>query len=123
MKCTGTARLALARKQRSDEGMAEGHRTITVDGNRLTLLPEGPQRLDALIELIDRAKASLRLLYYIYRGDRSGTAVRDALVRAAGRGRPPVRCRAQQPHRGTVGRRDRVDRAAQLLPSRPARAP
>ena len=68
------------------EGMAEGHRTLQVDGNRLTLLPEGPQRLEALIALIDGAKASLRLLYYIYRGDRSGTAVRDALVRAVDRG-------------------------------------
>ena len=66
--------------------MAEGHRTLQVDGNRLTLLPEGPQRLAALIELIDGAKTSLRLLYYIYRGDRSGTAVRDALVRAVDRG-------------------------------------
>ena len=66
--------------------MAEGHRTLRVDGNRLTLLPEGPQRFDALIELIDGAKASLRLLYYIYRTDRSGTAVRDALVRASDRG-------------------------------------
>src|SRR4029078_11528627 len=57
-----------------------------VDGNRLTLLPDGPQRLGALIGLIDGARTSLRLLYYIWCEDESGTAVRDALVRAAERG-------------------------------------
>jgi len=57
-----------------------------VDGNRLTLLPDGPQRLEALIALIDEARTSLRLLYYIWCEDESGTRVRDALVRAAERG-------------------------------------
>lgn len=66
--------------------MAEGERTLTVDGNRLTLLPEGPQRFDALIALIDGAETSLRLLYYIYSADRSGEAVRSALLRALDRG-------------------------------------
>src|SRR6195952_6069955 len=60
--------------------------THEVDGNRLTLLPDGPQRLEALIGLIDGARSSLRLLYYIWVEDESGTAVRDALVRAAERG-------------------------------------
>ena len=36
--------------------------TATVEGNRLTLLPDGPQRLDALIALIDEAQESLRIL-------------------------------------------------------------
>ncbi len=57
-----------------------------VAGNTLTLLPDGPQRLDALIGLIDGARESLRLLYYIWCEDESGTRVRDALVRAAARG-------------------------------------
>jgi cardiolipin synthase len=57
-----------------------------VAGNRLTLLPDGPQRLDALIGLIDEARESLRLLYYIWCEDEAGTRVRDALVRAAERG-------------------------------------
>src|SRR3954469_10536038 len=57
-----------------------------VAGNRLTLLPDGPQRLDALIGLIDEARESLRLLYYIWCEDEAGTRVRDALVRAAQRG-------------------------------------
>ena len=58
----------------------------TVDGNRLTLLPDGPERLDALIALIDEAQESLRFLYYIFLGDVSGARVRDALVAAAQRG-------------------------------------
>jgi cardiolipin synthase len=59
---------------------------LTVDGNRLTLHTEGPDRLTALLGLIDGAKSSLRLLYYIYRGDRSGELVRAALDRALDRG-------------------------------------
>ena len=59
---------------------------VLVDGNRLTLITEGPERLAALLGLIDGAKRSLRLLYYIYRGDRSGGLVRDALDRALDRG-------------------------------------
>jgi cardiolipin synthase len=60
--------------------------THEVGGNKLTLLPDGPQRLDALIALIDEARDSLRLLYYIWCQDDSGTRVRDALVMAAERG-------------------------------------
>lgn len=57
-----------------------------VDGNRLTLLPDGPERLSALLGLIGSAKRSVRLLYYIYVDDGAGTAVRDALIAAARRG-------------------------------------
>lgn len=59
---------------------------IEVAGNRLTLLPDGPQRLEALIALIDGATESLRILYYIWEDDEAGRRVRDALLRAAGRG-------------------------------------
>ncbi|TMJ16080.1 MAG: phosphatidylserine/phosphatidylglycerophosphate/cardiolipin synthase family protein [Alphaproteobacteria bacterium] len=58
----------------------------SVGGNRLTPLPDGPERLDALIALIDGAKESLRFLYYMFMDDASGTRVRDALVAAAERG-------------------------------------
>lgn len=61
-------------------------RTWTVDGHRLTLLPDGPDRLEALIRLIDGARSSLRILYYIFEDDAAGTRVRDALVAAGGRG-------------------------------------
>ena len=60
--------------------------TFTVDGNRLTLLDTGPRRLAALIDLIERAQTSLRVIYYIYSDDESGRRVRDALVDAATRG-------------------------------------
>jgi cardiolipin synthase len=60
--------------------------TTIVEGNHLTLLPGGPERLDALIRLIDEAERSLRILYYIFKDDESGRRVRDALVAAVGRG-------------------------------------
>jgi len=59
---------------------------VDVAGNRLTLLEDGPERLEALIALIDGAKESLRLLYYIWCEDAVGARVRDALVEAARRG-------------------------------------
>ena len=59
---------------------------FTVDANRLTLLTTGPDRFDTLIALIDGARESLRLLYYIFADDKAGHAVADALVAAAGRG-------------------------------------
>jgi cardiolipin synthase len=61
-------------------------RTLDVDGNALTLIPDGPERFEALIALIDGSKTSLRLLYYTYRADASGEAVRDGLMRAVVRG-------------------------------------
>jgi cardiolipin synthase len=60
--------------------------SVEVAGSRLTLLPEGPERLEALIGLIEGAKESLRVLYYIFLDDCSSRRVRDALVAAAGRG-------------------------------------
>ncbi|HEX4738042.1 MAG TPA: phosphatidylserine/phosphatidylglycerophosphate/cardiolipin synthase family protein [Allosphingosinicella sp.] len=60
--------------------------TAEVDGNRLALLADGPARLDALIALIDGARESLRILYYMFMDDASGTRVRDALIAAAERG-------------------------------------
>lgn len=58
---------------------------FTVDGNRLTLLVEGSVRLKALIDLIDGAQHSLRLLYYIYTPDETGRMVCDAMERALDR--------------------------------------
>ena len=61
-------------------------RTLMVDGNRLRVLPDGPDRLEALIALIDGATQSLRLLYYIYLGGNSGDRVKEAVLRAIDRG-------------------------------------
>lgn len=60
--------------------------SLAVAGNRLTLLADGPERLDAVLELIGSARESLRFLYYMFMDDSSGTLVRDALIAAAGRG-------------------------------------
>lgn len=70
-------------------GASNGHmdrRSVEVDGNRLTLLTEGHERLDALIALIDGARQSVRMLYYIYKGDRAGTRIWQAMERALDRG-------------------------------------
>jgi cardiolipin synthase A/B len=57
-----------------------------VDGNRLSLLTKGPDRLDALVALIDNAQTNLKLLYYIYAEDAAGQRVHNAMLAAAGRG-------------------------------------
>jgi cardiolipin synthase len=59
---------------------------VEVAGNRLTLLADGPGRLEALIGLIEGARESLRVLYYMFMDDSSGTRVREALIAAADRG-------------------------------------
>ncbi|HJS41128.1 MAG TPA: phosphatidylserine/phosphatidylglycerophosphate/cardiolipin synthase family protein [Sphingomicrobium sp.] len=61
-------------------------RMVTVDGNRLILLPDGPDRLEGVLDLIGTARSSVRVLFYIYAGDWSGRKVRDALLAACGRG-------------------------------------
>ena len=66
--------------------MTHGRPSATVDGNRLTLLTEGPDRLASLLALIGGARHSLRMLYYIYVDDAAGAAVRTALIAAARRG-------------------------------------
>src|SRR3954453_17758259 len=85
--------LALRFPRRHARAMAEAAQqdqaepvSVVVAGNRLTLLADGPARLDALIALIDDARESLRVLYYIFLDDVSGTRVRDALIAASGRG-------------------------------------
>lgn len=60
--------------------------SFTVEGNRLTLLTEGPERLETLLALIDSAEQSLRVLYYIYLDDAAGAAIRAGLIAAAARG-------------------------------------
>lgn len=61
-------------------------RTVTVDGNRLVLLTDGPDRLAAMLDLIAKARSSVRVLFYIFAGDAAGQTVRDALLAARQRG-------------------------------------
>ena len=55
-------------------------------GNTAALLPDGTSFFPVLLELIGNAKHHLHLEFYIWRNDRTGVAVRDALVKAVQRG-------------------------------------
>lgn len=57
-----------------------------VAGNRLRLLPGGLERFDALIGLIEAARESIRVLFYMFTEDEAGLLVLQALTRAAARG-------------------------------------
>ena len=61
-------------------------KAFDVDGNSLSLLTAGPERLDALVALIAGAQTSLKLLYYMYADDEAGQRVHNALLAAAARG-------------------------------------
>ncbi|PLK23097.1 cardiolipin synthase B [Porphyrobacter sp. TH134] len=60
--------------------------SLTAAGHEFTFYPRGQDRLRALVDLIGSAEASLRVFYYLFDSDISGTMVRDALVEAARRG-------------------------------------
>ncbi len=60
--------------------------TLTVDGHRLTVHIDGKARLAALLRLIDEARSTLRLCYYIFADDPVGRTVRDSLTAACARG-------------------------------------
>jgi len=59
--------------------------TIMLAGNRLRLITQGVALRDTLIGLIEGARHSLKLYYYIFADDGSGVLVRDALVAARAR--------------------------------------
>jgi cardiolipin synthase A/B len=57
-----------------------------VAGNVLEVIETGAGRLRAILELIEQAQQSVKLLFYMFNPDRVGERVRDALVEAAQRG-------------------------------------
>ncbi len=57
-----------------------------VDGHQLRLTIGGPARFSAILKVIDDAKETLRLFFYIFDPDQAGQIVCDALVRARARG-------------------------------------
>ena len=59
---------------------------FTLDGNDLRVIDHGPALRGALIQLIDGARESLKLYYYIFADDHSGRLVLDRLVAARARG-------------------------------------
>lgn len=60
--------------------------TMAAAGHQLAFYPDGPGRLQRLLQLIEEAQSSFDVAFYIFADDASGTAVRDALVAAARRG-------------------------------------
>jgi cardiolipin synthase A/B len=59
---------------------------FVAQGQSLMFHPAGAERLEALLELIGAARERLQVSFYIFAGDGSGIAVRDALAAAAARG-------------------------------------
>ena len=57
-----------------------------VEGLKVTIYPDGQDRLNALLEAIGSAQSSLKVVFYIFACDATGTKVRDALTKAAQRG-------------------------------------
>lgn len=85
--CHGTfSRCMAIEMEAQNQAGEETGPVFEVAGNRLMLLSGGAQRLAALIELIEGARTSLRLLYYIYSDDEAGNRVRAALLAAVDRG-------------------------------------
>ena len=56
-----------------------------IAGNRLELIECGDERLQLLLELIGKARKSIKILMYMFNSDEAGVTVRDALVAAARR--------------------------------------
>ena len=59
---------------------------LPIQGNRLRIVETGPDLRQALIDLIDGARESLKLYYYIFAADESGHMVLDRLIAAQARG-------------------------------------
>lgn len=57
-------------------------KAFTVDGHKLHLVHTPEDRLAALLTLISGAKKSLRLFFYMFADDQTGTEVREALIDA-----------------------------------------
>lgn len=72
----------------------------TVDGNRAELMEDAQTTRDRLVADIDAATDHVHVLYYIWLTDDTGTALAEALIRAAKRG---VTCRAMADGLGSRG--------------------
>jgi cardiolipin synthase len=57
-----------------------------IEGNRLRVLETGPDRLSELLRLIDGARHSLKLYFYLFESDNYGQWVMDRLLAALDRG-------------------------------------
>ncbi|GMN01997.1 phosphatidylserine/phosphatidylglycerophosphate/cardiolipin synthase family protein [Erythrobacter sp. MTPC3] len=59
---------------------------VEAQGHAFTFYPAGSDRLEALIDHIDKTERTLDVFYYMFQDDSSGQMVLDALVAAAKRG-------------------------------------
>jgi cardiolipin synthase len=59
---------------------------VTAQGQDLCFYPSGSGRRERLLSLIDEARVSLKLVFYIYADDACGRRVREGLIAAAKRG-------------------------------------
>lgn len=76
----------MSTNRRIENGRGEAAISLSVHGNRLTIIETGPALRQALIDLIDGAAHNLKLYYYIFASDESGRMVLDRLVAARQRG-------------------------------------
>jgi len=60
--------------------------SVEAQGHLLSFQPSGPDRLAALLALVDGARERLKVAFYIFATDESAARVRDALAAAARRG-------------------------------------
>ena len=60
--------------------------SVCAHGHSLAFLPGGPDRMEALLELIGSAQRSLKLCFYIFADDEAGRTVLNALIKAAQNG-------------------------------------
>ena len=64
----------------------EEHDVVALEGTAYHLLSEPADRREAVLRVIEGARRSLRLVFYIFADDGIGNAVRDALLAALARG-------------------------------------
>jgi cardiolipin synthase len=64
----------------------EEYDVVALGGEQYHMLVEPAERRQAVVRLIEGARRSLRLVFYIFAEDETGKAVRDALIAAQGRG-------------------------------------
>lgn len=76
----------MATQQRPGKESDESGIGLSIGGNQLKVIENGPALRKALIALIDGATDSLKLYYYIFAADESGHMVLDRLVAACERG-------------------------------------
>jgi cardiolipin synthase len=82
---------------------------VPFSGNRVELLDDYAMSIARIIDDINRATHHVHVLFYIYCDDATGSAVTDAMMRAAGRG---VQCRMLL---DAVGAKDGLGRVAARL--------